>query len=433
MNRIGSGGALAAGTLFAVAATPAAAAQLDYTWDGGFEKNDNLALTSDDTIDRTIFRTGLGFAFLEDTSSIQANLDGRIDYRDYRDSHLHNRTEGAFEGRFNWSALPQRLDFTLEDSLSIAPVDTLAPDTPDNRQQVNVVSIGPTLHFRIGDALRGQAELRYIDSDAEVTEQFNSGRTALALRAIKDLSPTNLLSFNLQGQRVRFDHPDLARDYDLEEGYLHYASKLRIFDLALDAGYTRLRYRDGDSASEPMLRGSARWRPSPSSQFDLQASRYLSDSASAALADLTPGQTVPDTTIIGNGQITASAYRGREVSLGYGFNGLLTRLSLTGYREKRDYLDAGGQDETDTGLRGSATRRLSETLTLDAYLTYNTTDYQGTPRTDKTRYGGVGLERQWTRHWSTRLQYARYQRSSNIAGQDVSQNILYLSVVFRNR
>lgn len=432
MKRVGTGSALATGTLIALSA-PATAAQLDYTWDVGLEKNDNLALTSQDQIDRTVFRTGLGFQFLENTSTFQTSLAGRVDYRDYRDSHLDNRTEGAFQGRFNWSAIPQRLDFTVEDSLSVEPVDTLAPDTPDNRQQVNVVSVGPTLRFRMGDAFSGQAELRYIDSDAEVTDQFNSARTALALRAIRDLSPTNLVSFNLQAQRVDFDRLGVARNYDLEDGFFHYASKLRILDLALDGGYSRLRYRDnGETVSEPMLSGTARWHVSPSSQFDFALSRKLSDSASDALADLVPGQTVSDTTIIGGGQITSSAYRTRDASVGYTYTGVLSTFSLTGYREKRSYLDDSAQDQTNTGATFTASRRLSQTLTLNGYLTWDKTDYRDTNRSDRTRYGGVGIERQWTRHWGTRLDYSRYSRTSTVGGQDVSQNILYLSVVYHN-
>ena len=435
MNRFRNVGAPVAGVLFALGATPARALQIDYSLDGGIEKNDNVALTSANPLDRTIFRTGLGFFINENTSTIQATFGGRIDYRDYRDSHLHNRTEGELAGRFNWSAIPQRLDFTVEDSLGIEPIDTLAPDSPGNRQQVNVVSAGPTLLFRMGATLRGQAEFRFINSDAEVNDTFNSNRSAVAFRAIKDFDTTSLASFNFQGQRVDFEHEGLARNYDLEEAYLGYSSKQRLLEFGIDAGYSRLHYRDGagGSASEPLLRGNLRWKVSPESQVDFSASTRLTDSASAMLRELTPGSDIPADVLIGNAQITSSAFKSKTLDLGYSYSGVRLTFAVSGYRESRDYLDASVQSQRNEGASLNAAWRLSRTLTLDAHASSDTTDYRDTDRRDKTRYGGVGLQQDWSRHWSTRLEYSHYERTSNVPGQDVSQNVVYLSATYKNR
>lgn len=44
-------------------------------------------------------------------------------------------------------------------------MSTLSTNVPNNQQQIDMLMIGPTLHFRVADTLRGQAELRSTDSD----------------------------------------------------------------------------------------------------------------------------------------------------------------------------------------------------------------------------------------------------------------------------
>ena len=210
----------------AMAAAPAHAFRVDYDLGLGVERNDNLLFTPDNEIATTILRPGLGFSLSHDTSAWQAELTGRGEYLHYQDDRFDSTLEGVLSGRFNWVAIPERLAFTVEDDLSVQPVNTLLPDSPGNRQQVNVLSVGPTLFFDIGRTLRGAAELRFVDSDAEITEEFNSSRVNAALRATKQIDPTSRLSANLQLQRVDFDLDTVARDYDRSDLFARYSRSL---------------------------------------------------------------------------------------------------------------------------------------------------------------------------------------------------------------
>ena len=46
---------------------------------------------------------------------------------------------------------------------------------------------------------------------------------------------------------------------------------------------------------------------------------------------------------------------------------------------------------------------------------------------------GASLAYHWAPRWTARLHAERYKRDSTDAGQDVSQNIVYLSVAYSNR
>ena len=88
--------------------------------------------------------------------------------------------------------------------------------------------------------MRGEAELRYIDSYADQTKQFNTERASGALRAIKDLDPTSSLSANLVDERVNFTEASAGPDYSLYSVYGRYTNKWTKLDLTTDLGYSWL-------------------------------------------------------------------------------------------------------------------------------------------------------------------------------------------------
>ena len=49
------------------------------------------------------------------------------------------------------------------------------------------------------------------------------------------------------------------------------------------------------------------------------------------------------------------------------------------------------------------------------------------------RNSSLGLEKQWSRHWSSMLEYTRYERTSAFATGEFKQNLIYLSIAYRNR
>ena len=42
-------------------------------------------------------------------------------------------------------------------------------------------------------------------------------------------------------------------------------------------------------------------------------------------------------------------------------------------------------------------------------------------------------QREFSRNWSARLEWVRYERTSSLALQNVAQNTVYLSIIYSNR
>ncbi|MEJ1098687.1 MULTISPECIES: outer membrane beta-barrel protein [unclassified Pseudoxanthomonas] len=423
-----------AATLASVSGT-ATAARVDYTIDAGVEQNDNVTLSTTDPIDQRYLRGGLGFTVTENNSSLQASLDGRVEYRDYEDEIFRDTVDGTLAGRLNWIAIPQRLFFSAEDSLTVQPVDALAPDAPGNRQQVNVFSAGPTLLVAWSPSLHGQAELRYVHSDAEVTDEFNSQRLATALRMIKELTPTSRVTFNVQGQRVDFDDDIVARDYDRYDLYARYVRTLAHFELGADLGYSRISYRqgDGENRSEPLIRADATWNPTASSSFTLAASSEFSDTAVDALSGIEADATLPENVLTGDAVVNASPYEVRSLDLGYAYTGTRIQFSITPFVQERDYIESDEFDQDSHGASADFSWLVRSTLRLGMYAADERRTYTSLNRDEDTLRIGATLRYQWVRHWSVGLQWERYKRDSSVVGEDVSQNIVYLNVTYGNR
>lgn len=421
----------------ALAATPriAGAVEIQYNLDFGIERNDNLLLTPEDPIEDTILRPGLGFSLTHESSTWQTEFTGRGEYLIYQDDRFDDTLEGVLSGRANWIVLPERLSFTVEDDLTVQPVNTFLPDGPGNRQQVNVISLGPTLFFNLGQTLQGAAELRYINSDAEITEEFNSDRVNFALRATKELDATSALSANLQVQRVDFDFDLVARDYDRTDFYARYTRSLASIDLALDAGISRIDYRrGGGNRSEPLFRVQGTWHPSARQSLSLRASSQFSDTASDALAGIgAEGEAMPGSVPIGEAVVNASPYEERGFELRYTYTTPRTTVVVAPYYNRLRYIDTDDFDQNTSGLRADVNWLARPRFTLGAYGGVGRIEYVRLDGTDKTSEFGAYADYRWTRHLSSRLSVMRQERDLTAFGSSATQNVLLLTVSYHNR
>lgn len=421
---------VAAGLLAAVSST-AGAVQIDYTVDAGIQQDDNVTLSPVDPIEQRFLRAGFGFGVRQDSSMFQLSLDGRAEYRNYRDDVFSDTLDGTMTGRLNWVAIPSRLHFTAEDSLTVQPVDALVPNAPGNRQQVNVLSVGPTMLFQWSQTVSGQADLRYIDSRAEVTEEFNSRRYELSLRGVKQLDPTSRVSLNSQFQDVDFDE-EASPDYRRINLYARYARTLTRFDLGVDAGYSWIHYRTS-TRQDPLLRLNLGWRPTQRSEFELVAINQFSDTATDALTGIPPNATVPEFVPVGDTVINASAFRTRRLALDYIYTGPRLQFQLGPYVETRRYIDADMYDEDVDGGRFDLSWLLQPRTTIGLLGNYDVHDYRVLDREDKVMRASAYAQREFSRNWSARLEWVRYERTSSLALQNVAQNTVYLSIIYSNR
>jgi hypothetical protein len=417
--------------------------RFDYRIDAGIEHNDNVNLSEDDPKVDNILAPTLGFTYRQGGSVVQAEIDGALQYRDYLNDTFGDELRGQIGGRVNWIILPQRLDFVFEDYLGMQPIDSLEPGAPSNLQQTNVFALGPTFDFRLGAAARGQVELRYIDSYAEKTDAFDSGREVGAFRIVRDVSATSQLSGNVEAQHIDFKHDSGGPGYDRYNLFGRYAQTLRVFDYTIDLGYTWLDAGDPvGSHSAPLARLVAGWHPDERSRLAFIGSYQYSDAATDLIETVQErvmpraGQSIPTSIAAGTAVVNPAPYRETRAQLTYSYVEKRWSLNVAPYYSKYDYFDSpadpfgGASSQIARGVDIAVGWNFTPQLALQALAGGYDVEYPGLDRTDHNWTYGLFLTQILTPHWSWRAGVSHYERDSTVSGQDADQNILLASVAY---
>lgn len=423
--------------LLAAALSPpwAGAAHLDYSLELSAGHSDNVNQSALDPVGSDMLAPRLRFDLDQQGASLAARAAGDIRYLHYLDGGFGNQALADLDAQLDWAILPQRLHFVLEDSASVQPVDVLQPDSPANVQQVNVVSLGPTVQFRLGATLTGQADVRVIDSRASKNDAFDSLRELGAFRAIHRLSPTSTLSANLDAQHVHFTSglPDVANggDYDRYNLYGRYHSTLASLDLDLDLGYTRLETDSGASRSSPLARGRLEWRATPRSRLRVELVRRYSDAAEdLGEVDFNRMPAFTDSLLVGDATIGAGVYLIRRAEVGYAHEGDTFSIAFAPYWQQLDYLFDSALDESARGAAFDASFRPRPLWTIGISAAGERRTYRSIDRRDDDLRAGLFLAQRLSRHWSWRLDLLRNRRSSTAPLQGFSENVALFTLVF---
>jgi hypothetical protein len=412
----------------------ALALRINYSAELGLMYSDNITLSATDPVSENVLIPRLNFEIAEEGSTVQAQVGGTVEYRYYLGDEFGSEFRGALDGTVNWVLMPERLDWEFADNLGLYPVSLRAPDVPDNLQQTNVFSTGPKLRFRLGPATQGQAELRYVDSRAEESDDFDSQRLVGALRAIHELAPTRRISANLVAQDVEFTDDLLANDFVGYSIFGGYVENLSQIDLDFALGYTHLNFARGDDASGPLVRAGVDWRTTERTTLSFDAALEYTDAASSLAAgdgsDFDSG--LGSASIIGTEAISADVYQEKLFEFGYHF--VATRLNVDAIARYSTYRyeDLTGllSNRDETGLGFNIGYLLRPRLTLGFIAEANDREFTVTRTSERDYRIGTYLAQQLGPQWSWRADLARYDRNGDGDIASFNENSVYFRIIY---
>jgi len=416
-----------------MASQPASAVRVRYTAELRAERNDNLLLDAENPVDANILRPGVEFEVLQNDAALQLTVGGRVHYYHYGVENVDNSVEALLEGRMNWDAIPGRLSFTIEDNMSMQPVDVLAADIPGNRQRINIFSAGPTLHFHPGQATNGEMQLRYVNTRAQTNDEFDSSRMEFGLWIGRDLTPTDQLSGHVQWQTVDFSTGGGAWDYKRSDLFARYRHRGASLELMLDAGITKLNYKDGSGDRDnPLFRLQSIWTPADDHRLALRWSHQYSDVAAWAI-DRTDGQLMPGggmslDLLVANG----SPFVIRQIDLEYTFQRSRWSMALLPYVNRLRYVDGSDFDYNGRGFSAEISYLPRENMRIGIGASRDHNDYVVIGRDEDTRRYRLFVEHRFARNWRAMLEASRYRRESNAFGQNAKQGMVAISLAYTN-
>ena len=424
-------GALAA--LLSTLPLSALCVQVDYQLGLGVMRSDNIDLSAVNPQNETVVVPELRFGIEQSGAVLSLSANGQLQYLNYLDNTYSDGFRGAFSGKALWTMVPERLQWTFEDHLSMQPIDTLAAFTPNNQQQTNVLITGPSLFTRAGEATRGQLDIRYIKTYAQEVSDFDSDRYSVAARLLHDLDAASSLSANIEGLQVTYDTGFAGARYTRYDAYARYWRQLRDLEMTVDLGYSWLKY-EGQRGDEslPLARGNLAWRITPRSSLTLGANYQFSDAAeNLVAADSLDGGTLGGTPGSPTIPISTGVFKDRGLQVGYEYAGERLGTAIRSYYKRIDYIEQPTQGERNTGGYASASYRLRPRTTLQLAALVENRRFEDPVGSNRDTTGSVYLENEFSRHWIARIELQRRERDSSITGQDYKENVAIVSFSYR--
>ncbi|HEY6939990.1 surface lipoprotein assembly modifier [Dokdonella sp.] len=426
-------GAAFAAVAIAAAGAPSARAEpaLGYTVGVELEQNDNINLSRDEPVEETVLTPTLAFDLKQQGAVLSATAAGALSYRDYLGGKFSDELRGLLSGVATWSISPERFDWVAEDYLGRQPVDVLQADVPSNQQQTNVFSTGPTLRARFGGDLRGRLDLRYTNTYAEETSEFNSDRFSAAARLAWLLGALDNVSGSLTASRVRYDEvASRPFDYDREDAYIGYEHVSGTLKLDAAAGYSWVDLRGPDSRSGALLSLGLRWMPSPATDLGVNAARQFADASQDLVVDpLSIGNLG-----VGSGRngavISPQLYVEKRIGLDFNHRADRYAFNVAPFWRKIDYIEGEFFSQRSYGWTARYDWLLRPTFTLSLSTGREHRDYTGLDRTDTDASYSMALAWRQTSHWTWMLRGTHALRDSTLREAGYSDNAIILSLTY---
>lgn len=403
----------------------------------GYEHTDNIGRTSLDPTGQDVLRPTLNFTYSQSGSSVQAQVAGVVQYADYLQNYYGNEVFGQLSGQMNWVLSPQRLNFDVEDYASVQPVSTRLSNAPSNLQQLNVLIAGPTLTFRIGDALQGETDLRYINTSASKTKDYDSQRGMGAFRIIRNISATDILSGNLEATHVDFDNVNTStgtNNYDKYSAYLRYQRVLTHINFNVAVGGSRIDFSHGlSNHSGALVLASATWNLSPRNALTMGATSEITDSTSnlAQPPNLSTFDLTNPNIQVGSSVISPAVFRQTGLTFGYAYQDSRLTFTLASYDARLRQLIGNDLSRNVYGASIGATYLIRPLLTFGVGANYQVTEYLIDHSRDRDPAYTVFLSRQLTPHWSWNVTLNHNSRLATAPGFGYHENQVLFTLYYR--
>lgn len=404
---------------------------LNYTLGVEAENDSNVNLSRTDPVSQNILTPQMTFDAKEQGSTLTADVGGTLQYRDYLQNAFGDEFRSLLSGVVDWSISPERFDWVFEDYLGRQPVNVLVSDAPSNQQQTNVFSTGPTLRAHFSDTLRGKLDLRYTNTYADTSTEFNGDRLSAIGQLAYLFSNQNNIAGALAASQVRYDDAASKQfEYDRYDVYAAYHDETRQFKFDVAAGYSWLNFLHTNDDSGPLLRGTATWAPSAATSMAFHVSREFSDASQDLIVD--PSQL--GNLGVGSGRngavVSPQVYVQKQVGFDLMHSHDEFRFDVAPFWRDINYIGGNTLNQESFGYIASISWLFQPTLTLSAGAGREHRDYSDIDRTDDDNAYWLALLWQEARHWSWQFRAANLSRDSTVFDAGYSDRTYTVSLTY---
>jgi hypothetical protein len=423
--------AMYAAIVAALSCGSAHAVEINYQFEFEGLHSNNLNLSEDNQAVETVLIPRLRFDVKEEGAALSLQARGEIERLHYTSNDFDDETRGEFAGQLNWSVFPGRMNFVVEDYLSLEPISIRDGRYPGNLQQLNVFLVGPTFFLRMGDVNRLQIDLRGADSNAEVTPGLDGQRYSAAAALQREFSTTSRASLNLVATKAQFDDPTAVVDYTRQDGFLRYENAFRNGQYEIDLGYSRLNRDLASDESTTIARATIQWQPDSRNQFRVRARQEFTDDVQDLVLRLRDPEEalIPDVAV--SSAVTPGVYLGRLADIDYRYTGGRMALRLRPRYHRMLFVDNPGNDRIERGVYLRGDYRLTPRVTLFLEGLELKREFLSQEQNDRDHVYGLGVDYQLTRHWSWQAEVDHNVRESDLPDARYRENAVLFTIIWK--
>jgi hypothetical protein len=401
-----------------------ARADLRYGVSAGVGHSSNIERTDDAEISESIASVGLDLDWNAASRRLEGEAALDLQYLEYLDDTFESELSGTADASLQLSFVPERFGWSIQDSFGQATSDPFSPSTPDNRENINFFSTGPTLSLRLGEVgmLRVLGQWSLVDYEESL---LDGERRTYGLSLERRPSARSLLSLNAVVDDVLFDDTP-GSDYQRSSAYLGYEIEGGRTELTTSLGYSKIEFDSGASDDGLLASLVVSRRMSSNSTLDLRVGTQLMDAADA-LREFAGGG-------LGGGGVqsgiaaSAEPFENREIALAYHLSRRRTDVMLSAARNQNRYVENAALDRDRTVYSATVTRVFRQRLNLSLIASRTDDEFLASSvDAEELNYGAI-LQWQLSPSLSLRATLDRFERDTSSGLGEYGENRAWLSL-----
>lgn len=393
----------------------ARALDAEYDVSAGLEYIDNVQYTPDNEISDTIRFVRGNIRLIENSRSFQSRTSGIFDYYNYVNDSYTSDTYLRLDTLNTVFLGSEKYRLNIDDHLSYVPITAENANTPDNRQQINLFSIGPFVRVDLSSTNYIELEYRYEDYYEQITD-FDSTNNSVWVRLGHRTSPITQFLFGYSYRDIDFK-AEGSIDYLREDGYLRYENTSAITAYYLEAGLTQITRSDNTTEEGNRFMAGISRQINPAHGIGLHYREELSSNAQelGAIRVTDPGSipAAPGEVLTAG---SAELFELSSFTLDYLINEPQTQVRLGLASSVIDYLSAAGSDENNLIFSAEYTYIFGNQSTMLVLFGYREREFVDLRRFDYVKHVNVMYSYPLRRNWTLNTNFSYEDRNSTDPG-----------------
>ena len=402
----------------------AGAAEIEAGFSVGLGYTDNIDRTPVALREETIAKAGTDFAVTQISRRIHADARGSLYRHEYLDDTYDGETVAAVDALVDFSIVPERFNWIIQENYGRTLFDPFMPDRPENRENLNFFTTGPTIILYRGERNESGMDLRFSTFDYEM-RPFDNERRSGRVWVGREIRRDHMVSINAEVEEVEFDN-GVTPTYDRRSGYLRYEAETGRNQFTIDVGYTEQEILTQTDDGVTFAIGWVR-RISSRSEFFANVGRQFADQANVFRYQQDISRD-PDS--IGDFTENGSPFIWNYADVGYSLNGERTTLSAQIGVSEEEYETQGNLDRKDARLGLYAQRDFTRSLYAGADVQFYKREFSDIDREDDTFFASAFVGYRLSASFDLSLRYSYFTRDSNAVANEFDENRAELTLTY---